>query len=521
VRLPVVIPTVAWTRYTLLTVWTHRASGVLLHPTSFPSPDGIGDLGAEARQFLDFLHASGVSVWQILPLQPVGPGDSPYSGISAFAGNPLLISLEGTRFTDGQPSGSPIVFSRARAQKLRRLQEFARLRRADLREREALALYREREQQWLDDFALFATSRALFEGRPWTEWPSELARRDPAALNELRVTQRDAYEDHCFLQLTFDRQWQALRREASTRGIRVLGDVPIFVTHDSADVWAHPHLFDLDHAGLPRLVAGVPPDYFSATGQLWGNPIYRWDRMAAEHYDWWSRRVERTLTHCDAIRLDHFRGFAACWAVEAHERTAERGRWLAGPGGAFFQAIERRAGQRLPIVAEDLGTISPDVVEMRRALGYPGMRILQFAFGSDAGNPFLLAAAANPYLPHNHAPDCVVYTGTHDNDTTRGWYESLSAGEQHIVRSYLGVSGVDIAWDLVRAALMSVASLAVVPLQDLLSLGSESRMNLPGTPDGNWTWRYDPGAVNRGIAERLRTLNHLYGRSMPPRAPAE
>ncbi len=520
-RLPVVIPTATLTRYTLLTVWNHRASGVLLHPTSFPSPDGIGDLGAEARRFLDFLQASGVSVWQILPLQPVGPGDSPYSGISAFAGNPLLISLQGTRFTDGQPSGSPIAFSRVRARKVSRLWEFARHARADPREREALDLYRGREQRWLDDFALFATARALFGGRAWTEWPSELARREPAALNELRVTHRDAYDNHCFLQLTFDRQWQALRREASARGIRILGDIPIFVTHDSADVWAHPHLFDLDEAGLPRLVAGVPPDYFSATGQLWGNPIYRWDRMAARDYDWWSWRVERTLAHCDAIRLDHFRGFAACWAVEAHERTAERGRWLAGPGGAFFRAIERRVGQRLPIVAEDLGTISPDVVEMREALGYPGMRILQFAFGSDAGNPFLPADAANPYLPHNHVPDCVVYTGTHDNDTTRGWYGSLGAGEQHIVRSYLGVSGVDVAWDLVRAALMSVASLAVIPLQDLLSLGSESRMNLPGTPDGNWTWRYDPDAVNGGISERLRTLNHLYGRLTLPSASAE
>jgi 4-alpha-glucanotransferase len=465
---------------------------------------------------VDFLAAAGQSVWQVLPLGPVGPGDSPYAGSSAVAGNPLLVSLEELR-ADGLDVGEPIGavgahtdYAHAAVEKGRALRRaFAGFARDPARVVE-LARFRA-EQSWVDQYALFAALKERHGGLPWTSWPEPLARREPAALDAFRVEAAEEIALHAFVQLAFERQWAALKTYAAARGVRIMGDVPIFVAHDSADVWANRDLFHLDARGEPTVVAGVPPDYFSPTGQLWGNPTYRWEAMATDGYAWWVERIRRVFAQVDLVRIDHFRGFVAHWRVPAGELTAERGAWEPGPGRALFDALGAALGGQLSIVAEDLGTITPEVVDLLTELGFPGMKVLQFAFG-DSG--------ANAYLPHNYEPNAVVYTGTHDNDTTVGWFAALPEEVQHRVRHYLATDGVDVAWDLIRLALGSVADTAILPLQDLLALGSDARMNRPGQPEGNWTWRYHAEQLTPELAARLRQLTELYNRQPADRPPS-
>jgi len=492
-----------------------RSSGILLHPTSLPGRCGIGDLGKGAFRFVDFLAESGQRLWQVLPLGPTGYGDSPYQSFSAFAGNPLLISLEklveegalapqvleaAPRFPDHRVDyGAVIPF------KLRVLHEsFVHFRRhASSEQREAFAAFCAAEESWLEDFALFMALKAHHGGAPWNAWEREIAARRPEAVARWRRALANEIAFQKYLQFQFFRQWAAVKRYANERGIRVIGDVPIFVAHDSADVWAHPELFRLDETGRPTVVAGVPPDYFSPTGQLWGNPLYRWDVMAADGYAWWIARLRATLRLMDIVRLDHFRGFVAYWEVPAGAKTAERGRWVKGPGAAFFRAVREALGD-VPIIAEDLGVIKPEVEALRDAFGFPGMKVLQFAFSTDA---------QNPYLPHNYDRNCVVYTGTHDNDTTVGWFRSLPEDERAFCLKYLGTEGREIHWELIRLAMMSVADTVVIPLQDVLGLGSEARMNYPGRLGGNWTWRYAEGALTEAVCARLVELVETYGRS--------
>ncbi len=491
----------------------NRASGVLLHPTSLPGPYGIGDLGPAALAFVDFLADSGCSLWQVLPLGPTGYGDSPYQCFSAFAGNPYLISPEGLlaegllHGADLQPLppfplervdyGAVIPWKLAlleRAWERFSAQEAHPLR-ADF------AAFCQAQAVWLDDFALFMALKEAHGGAPWTDWPADLRQREPAALAEARSTLAEQVERQRFFQFLFFRQWGALRAHARGRGVQIIGDIPIFVAHDSADVWARPDLFYLDEAGRPTVVAGVPPDYFSPTGQLWGNPLYRWERHKKDGYAWWIARFRALLELVDIVRLDHFRGFAAYWEVPGDAPTAEHGRWTPGPGADFFAALREALGD-LPIIAEDLGEITPDVIALRDQFGLPGMKILQFAFsGPD-----------NPFLPHNFTPNCVAYTGTHDNDTALGWYWSAPEQEKDYARRYLSVSGQDFAWDLIRMAWRSVAVFALAPMQDLLSLGSEARMNFPGRAAGNWAWRMPPDALRPELRDRLRELNYLYYR---------
>ncbi|TAK25990.1 MAG: 4-alpha-glucanotransferase [Chloroflexota bacterium] len=477
-----------------------RRAGILLHPTSLPGGD-VGTLGAAAHDFARFLARCGTSIWQILPLQPVGVGDSPYAGTSAFAGNTLLIAHPGAA-TEHAPA---VDYDATRRRSDEHLRDATDRILADAVERSAFEAYCQLEAEWLDDYVLFATAREAYEGRPWTEWPAAIRDRESSAIAAFRREHAAAIARHAVGQMLFDRQWAAVRASMHGHGVAILGDIPIFVAHDSADVWSRRDLFLLDDAGQPTAVAGVPPDYFSPTGQLWGNPLYDWGALARTDYAWWTARLRRTLSHVDLIRLDHFRGFAAYWSIPSDAPTAESGHWVRGPGVDLFRAMERALGRSLPIVAEDLGTITPDVHALREELGYPGMRILQFAFGDDA---------RNPYLPHNHERTTAVYTGTHDNDTTVSWFATIGEQERHRVRSYLGVDGADIAWELTRAALASVANLAIVPMQDLLSLDASGRMNTPGRLGGNWSWRLTPDQLNDGVADRFRDLVTLYGRRL-------
>jgi 4-alpha-glucanotransferase len=488
-----------------------RGSGLLLHPSSLPGPDGIGDLGGQAYRFVDFLAAAGQTLWQVLPLGPPGPGDSPYAGSSAFAGNPLLISLPMLKQGPDTPSAQRVDYGRVTAEKMARLRRAFEATIGDRGQREQIDTYAAENSAWLEDFALFVAIKAAHGGAGWTEWPEGLAKHDSAALDEFRRARADDVEFERWLQFVFDRQWRALKTYAAERGIRIMGDVPIFVAHDSADVWAHPDLFLLDDRGQPTDVAGVPPDYFSPTGQRWGNPHYRWDVLAERGYDWWIDRFKRLFSQVDVVRIDHFRGFAAHWSVPADEDTAINGHWEHGPGAPLFRAIEAAIGD-LPIVAEDLGTITPDVDRLRLEFGFPGMRILQFAFGD---TPY------NPYHPHNYEPNTVVYTGTHDNDTTVGWFATLNETDRHEVRTYLGTDAVDVAWDMIRYAHSSVADTAIVPLQDVLSLESEARMNTPGQGLGNWSWRFHPDQLQPHLAERLKELVVRYNRTGVPLEPDE
>ena len=497
-----------------------RASGVLLHPTSLPGPHGSGDLGPAAYHFVDWLVSAGQRLWQVLPLGCIGPGHSPYMSASAFAGNPLLIDLEELRrhgwlseatlvadagFQDDRIDYAVLVPWRM-AQLARAHEGFEA--RASALDREAFAAWRVQQASWLDDFALF---RALVDARPmlaWADWPAPLARRDPHALREAAREHRHRVAFWAFTQWCFDRQWAALRGYATERGVSLVGVMPIFVAWHSADVWAHQSLFDLDARGWPRVVAGVPPDFFSETGQRWGNPLYRWPAHAAQGHAWWIARVRRCFAQADIVRIDHFRGFAAHWEIPADSPTAVDGRWMPGPGAALFEAIRDALGP-LPVIAEDLGVITEDVVALRQRFALPGMRILQFAFGGDAGNA---------YLPHNHEPDSVVYTGTHDNDTTLGWWAGAAEPVRRHVRAYLGRPAEDAAGDahlhleLIRLALASVADTAILPMQDVLGLGTGHRMNTPGQAQGCWSWRFSWAQVHEGHARRLREMVSLYGR---------
>ncbi|MDX1419920.1 MAG: 4-alpha-glucanotransferase [Rubricoccaceae bacterium] len=491
-----------------------RTCGLLLHVTSLPGRFGIGDLGPAAYRFVDFLAQAKQGLWQVLPLVPVGDGHSPYSSPSTFAGNPLFVSPE-RLMEDGLLRADDLAdaptfpadrvdFARAvpfREGLLRRA--FARFQDgAAPALRDAFDDFCRTQAGWLEDYALFAALKSHHEGRPWTDWAPPLARRDPAALDAARREHADAVAGHRFAQFLFARQWEALRRYAHAHRVRLLGDLPIYVAHDSADVWAHPDRFLLDDDGQPVAVAGVPPDYFSETGQRWGNPLYRWDRMHEAGYRWWIDRLTRTLSLVDLVRLDHFRGFEAYWSVPAEEATAIHGTWVEGPGAPLFEALERVLGRPLPLVAEDLGTITPGVVTLMEHFGLPGMAVLQFAFGGDADNGF---------RPHNFRRGAVAYTGTHDNDTFRGWWEGGATPEERAIgRAYLGPG--EPHWAAIRAVATSVADTVVFPLQDVLGLGSEARMNTPGQDGGNWAWRVADGALTADHAERLALLTQVTGR---------
>ena len=488
-----------------------RKSGILLHPTSLPGSGGIGSLGGEARAFIDFLAQAGQSLWQLLPLGPTGFGNSPYSCYSAFAGNPLLINCEilaeegdlGAQECGDQDGEEQVEYPVVQERKLWLLRKgadafFAGEDRA--RQDEFLA-FRE-NTPWLQDFTLFMALKEQFGGACWNDWPAELRDRTPASLAEYGSLLAYEVKVLCYLQWQFFRQWRGIREYAAGKGIEIVGDLPIFVAYDSAEVWANPTLFKLDPAGIPTVIAGVPPDYFSPTGQLWGNPHYDWDALAATGYAWWIQRMRNSLELYDIVRIDHFRGFAASWEVPFGDDTAINGRWVAGPGPALFQALEVALGKR-PIIAEDLGVITPDVEELRDSFAFPGMKILHFAFDSGPDNQ---------YLPHNHLRQAVVYTGTHDNDTTAGWFAKLPEQEQRQVRRYLQYQGDDMVWELIRTALASVAETAIIPLQDLLTLGSDSRMNMPGTVGSNWSWRYRRGELTPPLADRLADFTELYGR---------
>lgn len=499
-----------------MTLSIQRSAGVLLHPTSLPSRYGIGDLGPSADAYIRWLAAAGVSWWQVLPLHPPGPGWSPYSALSTFAGNELLISpellvddglLEPTQL-DEVPAFPPErvdyrAVARWKGGMLREAHaEHRRSRRADLMRE--LADFRDRHHLWLDDFALFAALRRAHGDSAWYEWPRAFAFRDPDALADWSDVHRDEVELEIFCQFLFFRQWERVRAAANDVGVSILGDVPIFVARDSADVWAHPELFLLDEDRHPTVVGGAPPDYFSATGQLWGNPVYDWPGMAQRGFHWWIERLRHELTLADAVRLDHFRGFAAYWEVPADHEVATHGCWVQGPGKAFFDTVADALGG-LPFVAEDLGEITPDVVELRKQLALPGMAILQFAF-----NP----ADRSLFLPYNLETDLVVYTGTHDNNTSLGWYtEDAGDIERDFVRRYCGTDGHEIHWDLIRLAIGSVGCLAIVPHQDLAGLGSASRMNRPSVADGNWTFRIAPWMLSEDIRNRLADLIWVYGRA--------
>lgn len=508
-----------------------RASGILLHPTSLPSPHGIGDIGPEAFRFVDFLAAAGQKLWQILPLGPIGYGNSPYMSLSAFAGNHLLISLdrlveqgllEDTEIVP-EPGfeGRRVDYARVIPFKEARLQRaFERFQdAAPAGTREGFDCWCDKHAAWLEDFALFMALKKAHDGRMWTDWEAGAARRDDDALIEWRETLSATVEWHKFLQYEFHRQWTELRDYCSAQGVRLIGDTPIYVAHDSAEVWANRDLFHLDEDGAPLVVSGVPPDYFSASGQRWGNPVYRWDRMAEDDFGWWVKRFIADFEKTDFLRLDHFRGFEAYWEIPASAPVATHGRWVEGPGATFFERIGAGLAAHdvdARIIVEDLGVITPEVDALRDEFGFPGMRILQMAFGTDP--------KASEYLPHNHIRNCVVYTATHDHNTTVGWFTAEPGTqstqtvaeieeERAAVRRYANTDGAEIHWDFIRMALGSVANMAIVPLQDVLGLGTESRMNRPGAGAGNWEWRFTLTQLDVTVRDRLGSLTATYQRN--------
>ncbi len=494
-----------------------RASGILLHPTSLPSPFGIGELGSEAYRFIDFLVQSSQQLWQILPLGPTGYGNSPYASFSAIAGNPLLISLEQLQeqglLTEEDLATLPefpddsVDFDRVIQTKMPLLQKACEnfKTKTSLVQQKEFTAFCESKAHWLDDYALFMALRESHEGASWHKWERNIGKAHPEVLEEWRQRLEGDVFFHKFLQFEFFRQWSKLKEYANSQGIQIIGDIPIYVAHDSADVWAHPEIFCLDEeTGEPSLMAGVPPDYFSETGQLWGNPVYKWDKLQQDNFGWWVQRFQSLLEYVDIIRIDHFRGFEAYWAVKQGETTAIHGEWIKAPGEEFFQVLDDKLG-KLPIMAEDLGTITPEVHALRDRFEFPGMKILHFAFG---GGP------DNPYLPFCYERSCVVYTGTHDNNTTVGWFNQISEQERENVLRYLGTTSPEgINWDLIRLALSSVANQAIIPMQDLLSLGTEAQMNFPSKAEGNWGWRYRSDALTEEIRDRLKSLTHTYGRA--------
>lgn len=499
-----------------------RAAGILLHPTSLPGRFGIGSLGHNAEHFIELLRRCGMQLWQILPLGPTGYGNSPYQSLSAFAGNPLLICPEKLR-RDNLLSehdlaqaphcelqrvdyGKVISFYNAMLNAA-----FANFRQSDFPElRTEYEQFRHAQAEWLPDYALFSALKKQFGGGPWTDWPLELVRRESRAMQHWRDTLAEEIEAVAFQQFLFFRQWQAIKARANDAGIRIIGDIPIFAAHDSADVWANQDRFHLDADGHPNIVAGVPPDYFSETGQLWGNPLYRWQVMAGQNFAWWTARLRQTFRMVDIVRIDHFRGFEAYWEIPGDAETAVNGRWVKGPGKALFHTLREQLGD-LPIIAEDLGVITPEVEALRDAFAFPGMKVLQFAFDSDS---------SNEYLPHHYPKNCVVYTGTHDNDTCIGWLhgnshadpEHLGAEQQFALR-YMGLRDIhDFHWAFIRLAFASTADTAIIPLQDALGLGNEARMNLPGRADRNWEWRFRAELISDRIIDRLAEMTSLYSR---------
>ena len=491
-----------------------RSSGILLHPTSLPGPYGIGDLGASARRFADFLCDAGQTLWQMLPLGPTGFGDSPYQCFSALAGNPLLIALETLDVAAPPPCPEDAVeFERVIPWKSGVLDEAARRFFAGPVD-PAFPAFCAGNAAWLEDFALFMALKQHHGEVVWSRWEPGARSRDPDALTAWRERLAPAIAAQRYYQFLFFQQWNELREYCRARKIRVMGDLPIYVAHDSADVWANPDMFYLDEHGDPTVVAGVPPDYFSATGQRWGNPIYRWDRMEADGYRWWLRRFRAVLCQFDMVRLDHFRGFEAYWEVPASEPTAEHGRWMQGPGAALFEAAQQALGE-LPFVAENLGVITPAVEAIREQFQMPGMSILQFAFGDDPQAP--------TFRPHNYPRNLAACTGTHDCDTTVGWWTSEGCGEstrtpesilaeRKFARRYLNTDGREIHWEFIRALEAAVADTVLIPLQDVLGLGSAARMNQPATLGGNWRWRFRKEMLTPPIARRLHSLTRLYDR---------
>ena len=502
-----------------------RSSGVLLHVSSLPSYGGIGDLGPAAHEFVKFLAAAKQHVWQVLPLCPTGYGNSPYASSSAFAGNPYLISLERLadwgwipreRIAGLAGRGGLVDFAEVEARKLPLLYEAAEnfLDRAPgewPEQWDEFIQYCRAQSRWLDDYSLYAVLRRQFNTGAWTEWPEDLRRRRPKTMGEARVDHQESLAAEQVLQFAFARQWNALREAAAKEGIRILGDVAIFVNMDSSDVWTHPEIFELKEDLRPVRVAGVPPDYFSATGQRWGNPLYRWDVLRERRFDWWIERMRRAREVYDIVRLDHFRGFEAYWAIPAAEETAVNGEWVKAPGLELFHALERALGP-LPLVAEDLGLITKEVDALRESAGFPGMRVMQFGFG-DKG--------AHIHLPHRFTPQTVAYTGTHDNDTTQGWYDHASATEQESIAAYIGEPPLrdgkaSPVWQLIRAVETSVAQMAIVPAQDLLEMGSEGRMNTPAVAGGNWSWRAPEGAWTAELAAKLAAVTEVADRENDP-----
>ena len=491
-----------------------RASGILLHPTCLPGPYGIGDLGQAAIQWIDWLADTGCKLWQVLPLGPTGYGDSPYQCFSAFAGNPYLISpdtlmqedllhpndlVEQLHFAPGQVDFGVLIPWKLNLLE-RAFKRFLTGQSASLKQ--DFDVFCKENSAWLDDYALFMAIKESQGGGSWEGWPEPLRRREAGALANARSTLANAILRFSFYQFIFFRQWKTIHDHASQKGVEIIGDIPIFVASDSADVWSHQDLFFLDGDLKPTVVAGVPPDYFSPTGQLWGNPLYRWEAHKASGYKWWLERLRAILRTVDIVRIDHFRGFAGYWEIPAGNPTAEHGRWVPGPGADFFKEVQASLGDDLPIIAEDLGVITQDVVALRDGFSLPGMKILQFAFsGPD-----------NPFLPHSYPQNCVVYTGTHDNDTARGWYAQAPEPEKDFARRYFRIDGSNFTWDMIRAAWSSTGVFALAPLQDFLDLGSEARFNYPSRLGGNWEWRLTTDGLTDDLREKIRELNWLYKR---------
>jgi 4-alpha-glucanotransferase len=506
-----------------------RASGVLLHPTSLPGRQGIGDLGPEAQAFVDLLAATGQRWWQTLPLGPTGSGNSPYQSHSSFAGNPLLIDVQDLVQRGWLTPEAALIDPRLRVDHVD-FDAVAALKQGSLRlafegfkakgDDPHFEEFITANRAWLDDYVFYQSLKDVHGGLPWYQWERELIERKPAALARWRERLIEGTRYHEFVQYAFESQWQTLREHCKKQGVMLIGDLPIFVAHDSADVWANLELFYLDERGQPLVVAGVPPDYFSETGQLWGNPLYRWDAHAADDYAWWATRLRFLLGRVDIVRIDHFRGFEAYWEIPAGSETAAPGRWVEGPGSKFFEALRRRLGN-LPLIAEDLGLITPGVEALRDEFSLPGMRVLQFGFAADAG--------ADKHLPHRLPHHCVVYTGTHDNDTTLGWFTSTHVAttqswdeilaERAFARRYMNTKGDEIHWDMIRLAFSSVADTAIIPLQDILGLDNRARMNLPGKAEGNWGWRFRPGQIDRRAHDQLAELTAVFSRwngAVPP-----
>ena len=495
-----------------------RSSGILLHPTSLPGNYGIGDLGDYAYRFVDWLVEANQTIWQVLPLGPTSYGDSPYQCLSAFAGNTLLISFDrlaqdgwlseadlaaAPAFNPHLVDFGPVITYHNRV--LAKAYE-GYLAAGTPEQRAEYENWVEVNAHWLEDFALFVALKEFYGGQPWVEWPEGEALRYPDALVAARQKHARKIAEHRFRQWLFFRQWYALKTYANRRGVRLIGDIPIFVAHDSSDVWANRHLFYLDELGRPTVIAGVPPDYFSPTGQRWGNPLYRWDQMAEDGYRWWMERFKATLETVDLVRLDHFRGFEAYWEVPASEPTAVIGQWVPGPRFEFFNRLQETLST-LPIIAEDLGVITPGVIELRDGLGLPGMKILQFAFGGAGGE--------NRFLPHHHEVNCVVYTGTHDNNTTLGWWQSGEATPdiREYLQEYVGHPITEPHWDLIRLGMMSVAHTFIAPMQDVLGFGADTRMNTPGREAGNWGWRFTADWLEHPVKARLARLTAVFGRA--------